>query len=90
MNDIPYTFLKIYGIGNGLDVIKGAIYTIKKYRPIITCNIHHSCYNFINIPYYLMTNLEDYNFYLRLHGYVGSDITIYAIPKEREYESKTR
>jgi len=86
MSDIPYSFLKIYGIGNGLDVIKGGINTIKKYRPIITVNIHHSRDNFVNIPYFLMTNLEEYNFYFRLHGYVGSDAVLYVIPKERDYE----
>ena len=83
MKDVPYTFLKIYGIGNGLDILEGGISTIKEFRPIVTFNIHHSRNNFINMPYFLMTNLDDYNFYLRLHGYVGSDITFYAIPKER-------
>lgn len=83
MNGISYTFLKIYGIGNGLDILEGGINTIKEFRPIVTFNIHHSRDNFVNMPYFLMTNLENYNFYLRLHGYVGSDITFYAIPKER-------
>jgi len=83
MKNTPYTFLKIYGIANGLDILEGGINTIKANRPIITINIHHSHYNFVNIPEFLMKNLTEYNFYLRLHGFAGSDITIYAIPKER-------
>lgn len=87
MKSIPYTFLKIYGISNGLNILKGGVKTIKDNRPIVTINIHHSRNNFIEIPFFIMKNFGNYNFYLRLHCYCGSDAVIYAIPKEREYES---
>jgi FkbM family methyltransferase len=87
MSDKSYTFLKIYGIGNGLEVLEGGLETIRKNRPIITIKINHSRKNFIEIPYFIMKNFANYSFYLRLHEYCGNDAVIYAIPKEREYES---
>lgn len=84
MKNKPYSYFKIYGLGIALDVVKGAIKTIKKFRPIVAVTIHHTEQDFIEIPYFLMNNLGNYNFYLRLHSYCGFETLLYAIPKEKE------
>ncbi len=84
MNNIPYSFIKIYALGIGWEVIQGGLETLKKYRPIITINIHHTRADFVKIPFILMQNLNNYKFLLRLHGYCGSEAVLYGIPLERE------
>jgi FkbM family methyltransferase len=83
MENKPYTYLKIYGLGIAQEVVKGAMESIKKYRPIIAITVHHQKEDFIEIPYLLMNNLRDYKFYLRLHSYCGFETIFYAIPNER-------
>ncbi len=83
MIDKKYSFLRIYGLGIGWEIIVGGIKTIKMYRPIIAINIHHSREDFVKIPYILSNELIDYSIYLRSHGYCGSEAVIYAIPHER-------
>jgi hypothetical protein len=83
MMNMPYSFLKIYGLGLAQDILKGAINSIKKYRPVLAVTIHHTREDFVEIPRYLMDNLKEYNFYLRLHSYCGFETLFYAIPKNK-------
>lgn len=84
MGNNPYSYLKIYGLGLSLDVVEGAIKTIKQFRPIIAVTIHHTRKDFIEIPNLLTNSLNNYHFHLRLHSYCGFETIFYAIPKERE------
>lgn len=78
-----YSYLKVYGLGIALDVIKGAIESIKKNRPVLAVTIHHTREDFVEIPVLLTNNLENYDFYLRLHAYCGFETIFYAVPKEK-------
>jgi len=83
MSGIPYSYLKVYGLGIALDVIKGALGGIKKFRPVLAITVHHTQEDFIGVPELLTASLENYDFYLRLHSYCGFETIFYAIPKER-------
>lgn len=74
------TFIKLHLEGHELKVLKGAIDTIKKYRPIIASTIYHNDDGFFKTPIYLMSNLENYHFYLRQHNWAGTGVVLYAIP----------
>jgi FkbM family methyltransferase len=87
MTDVQYSFLKVYGLGIGWEVIAGASQTLTKYRPIVAINIHHSRADLVKVPQLLMESLKNYNFYLRLHGYCGSEAVMYAIPQERKQKT---
>jgi FkbM family methyltransferase len=82
LNDIS-TFIKIHVEGYELKVLKGAIKTIKKYRPIIAVTAYHTEDGLYKIPYYLMNRLTNYRFYWRNHNYQGQGAVLYCVPEER-------
>lgn len=77
-----YTILKVAAEGMEFQVLQGAASTIKKYRPLIIINLHHSKSDFLHITTYAKKTFKDYNFYLKLHGYCGQEIVLYAVPSE--------
>jgi len=83
MKNTAYTVLKVYGLGIGWEVLEGSQATLRKYRPMITINIHHSRADMVGIPQFMMTQLTHYRLFLRLHGYCGTEAVMYAIPEER-------
>ena len=80
---IPTTFIKMHLEGGELDVLKGAVNTIQKYRPIIAVTIYHNSDGVWKIPLYLMNYAKNYKYYMRLHSWGGTGAVFYAIPKER-------
>jgi FkbM family methyltransferase len=83
INNIEPTFIKIHVEGYELEVLKGAIKTIKKYRPIVAVTTYHTEEGLYKLPLYLIKNLKDYNFYWRNHNYQGQGAVMYCIPRER-------
>lgn len=81
--DLKPTFIKIHVEGSELDVLKGAIKTIKKYRPIIAVTTYHTEDGLYKIPRYLISRLTDYRFYWRNHNYQGQGAVLYCVPEER-------
>lgn len=77
-----YTILKVAAEGMEFQVLQGAASTIKKYRPLIIVNLHHSKTDFLHIPTYARKTFKDYDLYLKLHGYCGQEIVLYAVPSE--------
>lgn len=77
------TFIKIHLEGWELDVLNGAIVTIKKYRPVIVTTIYHNELGLWKIPFWFQDNLSEYSFLLRAHSWCGTGLVLYAIPKER-------
>ena len=84
--NIPATFVKMHLEGGELDALKGAILTIRKYRPIVAVTIYHNDLGVSEIPLYLIENLSKYSFYIRLHSWGGTGAVFYAIPQERFIE----
>lgn len=80
---IPSTFIKIHTEGYELPILYGALRTITKNRPILAVTIYHSKEGLWKIPYHLITILDNYIFYFRLHSWYGTGAVIYAIPNER-------
>ncbi|RXI31880.1 hypothetical protein CP962_03610 [Arcobacter ellisii] len=77
-----FDFLKLDVEGAELNVLLGAIDSIKKYRPNLAISIYHSLEDFFNIPFYLMSELDDYDFNIRLYSGALKDTVLYAIPKK--------
>ncbi|MFA6096769.1 MAG: FkbM family methyltransferase [Candidatus Paceibacterota bacterium] len=82
--NIPATFIKLHLEGGDLKALKGAVNTIREYRPIIAVTIYHNADGVWETPYFLMSNTRNYKYYLRLHSWGGTGAVLYAIPKERK------
>lgn len=76
-----FDFLKLDVEGAELNVLIGAIESIKKFRPKLAISIYHSLEDFFEIPYYLMQELKEYNFNIRLYSGALMDTVLYAVPK---------
>jgi FkbM family methyltransferase len=81
--NIPATFIKSHLEGGDLRALKGAINTIRKYRPIVAVTIYHNTDGVWETPFFLMNNAKNYKYYLRLHSWGGTGAVFYAIPEER-------
>lgn len=81
--NILATFIKMHLEGGDLKALKGAVNTIQKYRPIIAVTIYHNTDGVWETPFFLMSSVENYKYYMRLHSWGGTGAVFYAIPKER-------
>jgi len=68
--------------GAELFALKGAIETIKKYRPQLAFSIYHSDNDFVEIPLWLSKNLENYVYRIGHYYFKPRETVFYAIPKE--------
>lgn len=82
------TFLKVHLEGGELDALKGGLQTLKRHRPLIAATTYHNRQGLWEVPKWLMENLVDYVFCLRLHSWCGTGAAIYGIPKERYCDAK--
>ena len=82
-NDIPKVdFIKMDIEDAELNALKGGINTIKKDRSQIAVCIYHSLEQFVEIPLFLKSHLENYSFYLGHYSCCKNETVLYAIPKE--------
>lgn len=82
-NILPPDLIKMDIEGAELSAIKGAIATIKRYRPQLAISIYHSDSDFIKIPLYLYENLDNYSFRVGHYSYGRGETVFYAIPEEK-------
>ncbi len=75
-------FIKMDIEGAELSALKGGINVIQKNRPQLAISIYHSSEDFIQIPFYLKENLENYQFRLGHYSPRLSETVLYAIPDE--------
>ena len=80
-NILKVDFIKMDIEGAEPAALKGAINTIKKYRPKMAIAIYHSLEDFVNIPKWLMDLNLGYEFYLGHHTIHTEETIIYANPK---------
>lgn len=85
--NIPATFIKMHLEGGELSALRGALNTIKEYRPILSITIYHTPNDFLKTPLFLMNCVKDYKFHLRLDSWGGTGAVFYAIPKERSVKT---
>ncbi|MDA9776189.1 FkbM family methyltransferase [Paracoccaceae bacterium] len=74
------TLIKIHTEGSELEVLRGAIKTIRYYRPIVMMTVYHNKLGLFEIQEFIMKHLTEYKIFFRNHSYVGTGAVIYAIP----------
>ena len=75
--------LKLHLEGGELAALKGSLETIRQHRPVIAATTYHNADGIWRIPAFLMENLEDYRFLMRIHSWCGTGAVVYALPEER-------
>lgn len=80
--DLSPDFVKLHLEGAELDALCGGIETIRRHRPILAVTTYHNADGIWRTPAWLMDNLEDYRFLMRLHSWCGTGAVVYAIPRE--------
>jgi FkbM family methyltransferase len=80
---IPATFIKIHIEGWERSAISGGLETIITNRPILTVTAYHNRDGLWTLPSQIMTCLDNYVYYFRVHSWLGTGAVIYAIPRER-------
>lgn len=77
------TFIKLHLEGGELAALKGGLGKIRAHRPLIAATTYHNRLGLWELPDWLMDNLPDYVFLMRLHGWCGTGAVMYCIPCER-------
>lgn len=80
---IPATFIKIHIEGWERSAISGGLETIMTNRPILTVTAYHNRDGLWKLPDEIMSHLDNYIYYFRVHSWLGTGAVIYAIPRER-------
>lgn len=75
-------FIKFDIEGAELQALKGGIKTIINDRPQLAVSIYHSPEDFIEIPVFLMRNLENYKFYIGHYSTGVFETVLYCTPGE--------
>lgn len=75
--------------GAELGLVQDLSDLIKKDRPVIALCLYHKVTDAVEIPKYLMDNLDDYSYYIRKYPsyyrflYRNFELVLYAVPNER-------
>ena len=77
------SYVKLHLEGNELSSLIGAKKTLVSHRPIIAATVYHNHSGIWKTQKWLMDNLQNYRFFMRLHCWCGTGAVIYAVPKER-------
>lgn len=85
--DVAPTFIKLHLEGAEHKALQGAQATIRRHRPIIVATTYHDDNGLAETPLWLMRNLDNYRVSMRMHGWCGTGLVVYAIPKERAVRS---
>lgn len=75
-------YLKMDVEGGELNILKGAVETIRRHRPKLAVAIYHEPHHFWDYPSFILDTFEDYRFYLRQYGYSRFETLLYAVPAE--------
>ncbi len=65
--------------GSELETLKGAVNTIKKYRPKMAISLYHKAEDIIDLPLFLETLGMDYKYYIRHYQSRWCETTLYAL-----------
>lgn len=81
--DLAPDFIKLHLEGAELDALRGARETIARYRPVLAVTTYHNADGIWRTPAWLMEELDDYRFLMRLHSWCGTGAVVYALPREK-------
>lgn len=73
------TFIKMDIEGAEYDALLGAKSTIEKYKPNLAISLYHTPQDIYRIPLLLESWNLNYKYYLRMYGYSGYDLVLYAV-----------
>lgn len=73
-------YIKMDIEGAEFPALLGGIHLVKRERPILAISIYHSLEDFWRIPQYLLTELNDYRYFVRHHSLIFCETVLYAIP----------
>ena len=85
-NNIKVDFIKLDVEGAEMNVVKGAINAINKFRPQMAISIYHNKNDLFEIIEFLNKNFENYLFKLAHYSPTIFETILYAIPEEK-YEA---
>ena len=80
---LPLSFIKLHVEGGEYDALLGGLRSLRDNRPLLAVTVYHSRDGLWKIPHLLMSELENYAFYFRLHAWCGTGGVMYGIPRER-------
>ena len=78
LNGNPITFLKADIEGEELNMLKGSINTIKKYKPKMAISIYHKPDDLLTIPTFIKQLVPEYNLDLRHHSMILNETVLYC------------
>ena len=78
------SYLKLHLEGHEWETLQGAERSLRRHRPLLAVTIYHSEAGMWQLPYWLMGQLKDYRYYLRLHSWCGTGAVMYGVPAERQ------
>lgn len=73
-------YIKMDIEGAEYEALEGGINVIRRDRPVLAISIYHSLEDFWRIPQYLMSELNNYKYYVRQHSLIFGETVLYAIP----------
>ena len=73
------TFIKMDIEGAELDALKGAKYTLSKYKPKLAISLYHKNEDIYEIPLWLHETIPEYKFYLRHYSNKQWDLVLYCV-----------
>lgn len=76
------SIIKIHVEGGELNVLRGALHTVRESRPMIMVFADHTEEGLWEIPAFVR-ELSEYRLYFYLHDYCGNSAVFYMIPNER-------
>lgn len=63
------TYIKYDVEGADIPALEGSCETIRQYHPKLYCSLYHRCFDYIDIPLYLMEHFEGYRYFMRQDRY---------------------
>lgn len=73
------TYIKLDVEGSELETLRGAVRTIKKYKPRLAISVYHKPEDIIEIPLFMESLEMDYKYYIRQYQTRWCETTLYAI-----------
>jgi FkbM family methyltransferase len=67
--------------GSELDALHGAARLVERHRPRLAVCVYHRPEHLWEVPLLLLSRNLGYRFHLRLHGFDGFDLVLYAVPE---------
>jgi hypothetical protein len=77
--DFIPTFIKMDIEGAEIEAIKGARYTISKFKPDLAIAVYHKIEHLWEVPLLIKSLKNNYKFYLRSYEHFNQETVLYAV-----------